>query len=1555
MKRIISTLLLLCSQLYAFAQLPPNATCASPVVLTPGSSCSPTAGNSSGLTETTYDGCDFYKYKVWYKFTASATTQVIQVSRGTIQNIFIDIFEEDLSTDCENYNRVGFCEYSTHNEAEVQSVKNGLVVGKTYLISVSTLSTDDLGTFNICVFTPTTPTNDDCAGAVTLTVNPSNVPSVKTTSSTYFATQSQAACSGNADDDVWFKFTATQTSHRVYVQETSNNSSGVILEVFSGVCGSLFSKQCITSGFGTSENASAKLTSLTVGQTYFIRVHTSGLNDNTNFNIGITSKPLNDNCPEAVALTVGTVDGFQNPQTGNSIDATLSSNDCNNSTATDDDVWYTFTATQKVHRIKLKGWTSNFGRIEAFSGTCNALVSLGCTGFSLSGDTTISTYNNLIAGQTYFFRVYSASTTSIQSSFLVTVTSPNISTIDDCTDAQLVSVSNNSQCTNTLVSSKFALPSTISGTCYDTGNDIYLKFVATAIQHQIKIASQNSTSFNANFLSGTCGNFQTLGCRSSLDTNSFLGNLTIGQTYYIRIITFGNTSDFYNICITTPTFVSNDECAGAQTLTPKGDAITCFPAQGNFQNSSQSFYKDCGASPSLNSNLYKDVWYKFTATAAYQRFRMAKTSGQNFKYELYGGTCGALIFMECPSSITTFSEKTFSNLTPGQTYFIRVYTNSDYNVEFEHCLKKIVPPLNDNCTGATPLTVFATWNSLNNTGGSTHDAITSPGTNTCGQANAYAVYYSFIANNPTQNIAFSQQANNINLNGMVVAVYSGVCESLTPISCKSAEFTNASENVLKVTNLNIGQKYIIKVYSSTASIANQGFFNIQVNSQTSPPSNDDCMNAETLHIAPKANQISYKEGNTIQATSSTEGLICTSIGTADDDIWYKFTATKSRIRVLLTSNYVSPSVAIYGGTCGSLVSNSCQKTDLSSDRKLNKVIENLVVGQTYLIRVFSSANSATVRGFIKIGLSEDTDIPLNDICDNAIALNVSTTNIPNFVNGNTENAKAETGTCSGGPDVFYKFTATATSQRINYEGYIQGVKICLLSGTCVNKSTFASMTAIHGNAMSASGLTVGAQYYISIGSNSGVDAVGNFKIAVSTPTVPQNDLCSNAIPLVQGSYHTTNLATADQADCYYKPKSDVWFTMTATHPKMKVIVENLNTNSAITVYRGNCGALTQVACTYVAELFTLKNNILNLSALTVGETYFVRVITTGEAGTYPNFYEVPLEFRIYTEPNPEPNENPLYDLSCLGTNLLPNPGFEYFVTCPTNYIPSPSTPGQWLSPNNFWKIPTMGSSDYFNDCADFDAPIENPRNNTFGTQNPRNGTANGGIFTGGPSGYREYLSTPLTSPLVIGKKYLLSMYVSRADYYAYASNNLGFGLNIEEKSVVTLDTLVVNKVILPTQNNVIFESENWVNISASFVADQAYTHLFLGNFSSEKNTISQAASDISGGNSGGYNSNYSDNAYYFIDDVLVTEIQNSIACGANDCNSILVLSSPTDDISGGSVTKSSNLEIKANIIIQGNANTIFNSGKSILIDGHQGVFEAKQGVVFEAKIGGCGN
>ena len=197
----------------------------------------------------------------------------------------------------------------------------------------------------------------------------------------------------------------------------------------------------------------------------------------------------------------------------------------------------------------------------------------------------------------------------------------------------------------------------------------------------------------------------------------------------------------------------------------------------------------------------------------------------------------------------------------------------------------------------------------------------------------------------------------------------------------------------------------------------------------------------------------------------------------------------------------------------------------------------------------------------------------------------------------------------------------------------------------------------------------------------------------------------------------------------------------------------------------------------------------------------------------------------------------------------------------------------------------MGSSDYFNDCAIFSAPIESPHNSIFGIQNPRNGTAHGGFFAGGASTYREYVSTKLTSPMVVGKKYVLSMYVSRADYYPYTTNNIGFGLNKGDISVSTYDTLLVDKVLLPTVNEVITESENWVNIAVSFVADQSYTHLYLGNFKGQKSSLTTITNDISGGAFTGYGGQAnSSSAYYFVDEVLVTEVSNTIACGASNCD-----------------------------------------------------------------------
>ncbi|MER0440442.1 3-coathanger stack domain-containing protein [Emticicia sp. W12TSBA100-4] len=1542
----MKTLLLLLISLGLFAQAPTNDDCENAIVLTSATACSSTSGTNVGVISTDYDNCaEFNKRNVWYRFTATSPNQIIQVTRGSIQNFSVDVWSNCSGT------AVSACGIGT-NDVVITKTLAGLTVGNEYFITVSTREEFEEGTFDICLITPTPPVNDECLGAVSLTVHTSNAPINRTNGTTKFASQSLTGCSGTADDDVWYSFTATQASHRLFLKSLIFNGS-LEAQLFSGTCGALVAKQCISSGFTSLDNSSALFTSLTIGETYFFRVYSSeGTNSGGTFSVAITSNATNDNCLQATSLTPTVGENFSGAMLGSSFEATQSSLDCNNSTTTDDDVWYSFVATQAVHKIKVKGWQSNLGRIQAFSGSCASLVSLGCNTTTFSGDTAINVLTGLTAGQTYFFRAYSAATGSGQSVFSVAVTTPAFSVYDECSTAFTIPVSANSSCTNTIVTMSNAFPSSISGTCNDVSKDIYLKFVATSTQHQIKIINIENNGFITSFHAGTCGSLQHLRCGSSLDSLFNLGGLTIGQTYFIRIITTNNAFNSYRVCITTPTFQSNDECSGAVTITASGSALECNTFSGNLQNTSQSSIKECNAGTGNNTTLIRDIWYKFTATATQQRIRFSKISGGNFKFELYAGSCGTLTYVDCSGDISTFEEKVFAGLSVGNQYFIRVYSSSSTVTYFEGCLKTFTPPANDICTNATTLTHHATWQTSNYVTGSTLDANATTGTNTCGQANTFDVWYKFTAASTSALVAIARFTNDIEMTTPVVAVYSGDCNSISQLSCLTTSMVSTTENFLKVNSLTIGQTYFIRVYASTATTATQGSFRIQVNQETTAPTNNECATPTTLTIQTSTPTATFTAGITTNATASSQTLGCTGLGANDDDVWYSFTATKSRVRLRISATFVQPSFVVYSGTCTALTAVMCSAA-VSGEFTQDRIVSGLTAGQTYLIRVFSSTSSATVRGRFSISLTDDVDAPTNDLCANATVLSVSSNNVPNFTNGSNIMAGNEQTTCNFGGDVWYKFTATATTHRILYEGYLTGAILSVYSGTCGALTIKGTCIGIAngGGGFNATGLTVGTEYFILVGSSATVlHHQGKFKIAVTTPSVPVNDLCSGAIPLVNGSFHSTANATGDTPDCFYKAKQDVWFSMVATHTRMNVIVENLSTNSAVTVYSGTCGTLSQIGCSYSISQFGLNNNSVPLINLTVGQTYFVRVISTGETTVGFSTVEIPLEFKIHALNSTETNDNPLYASTCIGTNLIPNPGFEYYETCPTNFTPTPATQGQWLSPNNFWKIPTKGSADYFNDCGEYSSNIETPFNIRFGVQSPRNGGAYAGFFTA-INNYREYIGTAFTSPMQVGKRYVLSMWVSRADYMQYATNNIGFGLNIGEKIVSTFDTLAVQRIVYPTNNVVISDTENWVNISAEVTADQAYTHIYLGNFRRDAQTTisftSQAIKTFG-------NSEHA-NAYYYVDDVFVGEITNTIACGANNCNSTIVLVSPQDNINGGTSTQNTNETIKANIVIQGSANVTFKAGKHILLNATNGVFEVKAGNVFKAEIGGCSN
>lgn len=112
-------------------------------------------------------------------------------------------------------------------------------------------------------------TNDDCDSAIVLVAD--TVCNAQTFSLSS-ATQSMPACSGTANDDVWFMFVATSDRMRVDVNTTNFDP---VIELFSGTCGALTSEICANGSGSNSESLSATCY-ITVGDTFYVRVHSSG-------------------------------------------------------------------------------------------------------------------------------------------------------------------------------------------------------------------------------------------------------------------------------------------------------------------------------------------------------------------------------------------------------------------------------------------------------------------------------------------------------------------------------------------------------------------------------------------------------------------------------------------------------------------------------------------------------------------------------------------------------------------------------------------------------------------------------------------------------------------------------------------------------------------------------------------------------------------------------------------------------------------------------------------------------------------------------------------------------------------------------------------------------------------------------------------------------------------------------------------------------------------------------------------------------------------------------
>ena len=138
------------------------------------------------------------------------------------------------------------------------------------------------------------PANDNCSGAEEAIVNVDESCSLLNpgTITAASASPDSSSCTGD-DDDVWFEFTALSEVQLISLNNISGTTTNLGHGLYEGECGSLNELYC-------SADNSSVTTLLTIGNTYFVRVFSSGTNsENVNFDLCIKDAPDNTVCENA--------------------------------------------------------------------------------------------------------------------------------------------------------------------------------------------------------------------------------------------------------------------------------------------------------------------------------------------------------------------------------------------------------------------------------------------------------------------------------------------------------------------------------------------------------------------------------------------------------------------------------------------------------------------------------------------------------------------------------------------------------------------------------------------------------------------------------------------------------------------------------------------------------------------------------------------------------------------------------------------------------------------------------------------------------------------------------------------------------------------------------------------------------------------------------------------------------------------------------------------------------------------------------------------------------
>jgi len=217
-------------------------------------------------------------------------------------------------------------------------------------------------------------------------------------------------------------------------------------------------------------------------------------------------------------------------------------------------------------------------------------------------------------------------------------------------------------------------------------------------------------------------------------------------------------------------------------------------------------------------------------------------------------------------------------------------------------------------------------------------------------------------------------------------------------------------------------------------------------------------------------------------------------------------------------------------------------------------------------------------------------------------------------------------------------------------------------------------------------------------------------------------------------------------------------------------------------------------------------------------------------------------------------------------NLVANPGFEEYETCPQDY--TPENLSHKLVPG--WSYPTRATPDYFNRCSPRNVSV--PKN-FAGESEPRSGNGYvGAILSGTEESYREYIQGKLAVTLIKDQRYCVRFYYKLASYSRFAVDQMSlYFSDVEIKNDINVNLSyapqITNKLGLFLDN-----IDEWEEFCIVYTASGSEKFFIIGNFKNYDNT-NYVVTDKNVVNL--RNKAY---AYYYFDDVNISPLENCLDC-----------------------------------------------------------------------------